>query len=121
MKWMQRCNVLVKTVSDLHVHFYGGLIFESIFSPRLAIDCSQEQLEDWVEKHWQNEKPMYTKIHNCIEYIQIRPWASDIKTFYDHIVEKLVLFHNTIDQSMEDVIHSRITKYNIRWDMKKAN
>jgi len=119
--WMQCCNTMVKAVSACHVHLHGGLIFESIFSPRLALDCSQEQFEEWVETHWQHEKTMYTKIHNCIKYIQITPWAPDIKTFYDHIVGKLVLFHNTPDQSMEHVIHSRVVKYNKRWDMTKSS
>jgi len=117
--WMESCNILVRKVTDFQVHGYKCLIFESIFSPSLALDCNQKEFEYWVEKHWQDEKPTYTKIHDCIKYTQIRPWAPDIKTFYDKIVGKLVLFHNKTNQSMEYVINSRIKQYNARWDMKK--
>ena len=131
--WMESCNILVKKVTKFHISGYQCLIFESIFSPSLALDCNQKEFEYWVEKHWQNEKPMYTKIHDCIKYTQITPWTLDVKEFYDKIVEKLVLFHNKTDKivgnfvlfhnktdkNMEDVITSRITQYNVRWDMKK--
>jgi len=116
---MKTCGILVKRVTNFHIDGYQCLIFESIFSPSLALDCNQKEFEYWVEKHWQDEKSMYTKIHDCIKYTQITPWAPDVKNFYDKIVEKLVLFHNKTNKSIEDVINSRITQYNLRWDMKK--
>jgi len=60
---------------------------------------------------------MYTKMHDCIKYIQITPWAPDIKTFYDQIVGK----HNNKNISIEHVINSRTMQYNLRWDMKKQS
>ena len=119
--WMKSCDILVRKVTNFHIHGYKCLIFESIFSPSLALDCNQKEFEYWVEKHWQDEKPMYTRIHDSIKYTQITPWAPEVKTFYDKIVEKLVLFHNKTNKSMDDVINSRITQCNLRWDMKKES
>jgi hypothetical protein len=118
---MKCCEILVRKVTTFYILGFCSLIFESIFSKNCELECSQGQFEYWVEKHWQDEKPMYNKIHNCIKYSQIKPWAPDIKAFYDQIVGKLVLFHNNQNTSMEDVINSRITKYNTRWDMKNAS
>ena len=57
------------------------------------------------------------KIICAQKYTQITPWAPDVKKFYDKIVEKL----DKTNKSIEDVINSRITQYNSRWDMSSRS